>query len=289
MGTSLKQSVHRTHGGREPAFEERHALREEARSKPSLAVREPHVVFALPAYNESATLRALLESIHCAMLSARLPYEVVVVDDGSADDTGLIASQASFSLPVTLVEHETNQGLAAALRTGIRRALALCQPGDVVVTMDADNTHRPALVDRMVQMIGEGHDIVIGSRFRPGSRVIGVPWSRRAMTLCARLLFQAVHPIKGVRDYTCGFRAYRAELLERAMIDYGDNFVSEKGFSCMVDVLLKLRRYRPVIGETPMILRYDQKGGESKMRVLRTAWQTLGLIFRRRLQRASRQ
>jgi dolichol-phosphate mannosyltransferase len=251
----------------------------------SLSARRAEVVFMLPAYNESESLRPLLDAIHQAMTAARLPYSVVVVDDGSHDDTALIASQASFSMPVVLVEHETNQGLAAALRTGIRHAVSQSRAGDVIVIMDADNTQPPELVDRMVRLIREGHDVVIASRFRPGSRVVGVPWSRHALSMCARVLFQVLLPIKGVRDYTCGFRAYRAELLERALADYGDDFVSEKGFSCMVDVLLKLRKYRPIIGESPMILRYDQKGGQSKMRVMRTVWQTLSLIFRRRLQR----
>ncbi|MEM8866407.1 MAG: dolichol-phosphate mannosyltransferase, partial [Planctomycetota bacterium] len=63
--------------------------------------------------------------------------------------------------------------------------------------------------------------------------------------------------------------------------DYGDQFVTERGFSCMVDVLLKLRRRGLVMTEAPMILRYDLKGGASKMQVLRTTMQTLSLIGRR--------
>jgi dolichol-phosphate mannosyltransferase len=93
-------------------------------------------------------------------------------------------------------------------------------------------------------------------------------------------------PIPGVRDYTCGFRAYRASVLGASIEHYGDRFVTEKGFSCMVDVLLKLRRLRIngariVMGEAPMVLRYDLKGGVSKMRVLRTIRQTLSLVVRR--------
>lgn len=240
------------------------------------------IVVVLPAYNEGLSLGALLAGIERDMREAHLEYEVVVVDDGSSDDTHLIASRASFSMPVNCVVHERNQGLAAALRTGFNEALRRARPGDVIVTMDADNTHPPGLIPKLFRMIREGHDVAIASRFRSGARVLGVPVHRHLMSVAARLLFTLVFPIRGVRDYTCGYRAYRYEVLETAMTHFGDRFVSEQGFSCMVDVLLKLRHFKPVIGEAPLVLRYDLKGGVSKMAVTRTAWQTIKLLARRR-------
>lgn len=253
-------------------------------SESAIAQQTIHIV--LPAYNEAEALPPLLAAIHTALHKSDVEYSVIVVDDGSRDDTAIVASQASFHMPVMLVEHGVNQGLAAAIRTGFRAAIAQSNPGDVIFLMDADNTHPPALVHRMLGMIREGHDVVIASRYQPGARVVGVPWHRNLLSFGARGLFKLVFPIKGVRDYTCGFRAYKEEVLRRAMADYGDSFVSEKGFSCMVDVLLKLRRYDLIMGEVPLILRYDQKGGVSKMNVVRTIWQTLALMFRRRLKRA---
>jgi dolichol-phosphate mannosyltransferase len=249
---------------------------------------KPTIRVALPAFNEAESLEPLLESLHATLAAAGLPHEIVVVDDGSADDTAAIASRMSFAMPVRLVQHERNQGLAAALRTGLVDAVKHAAPGDIVVTMDSDNTHPAGLIPRMLQLVAEGHDVVIASRFQPGSRVIGVPFDRVLMSWGARLLFKLVLPIPGVRDYTCGFRAYRVEPLAAAINHYGDRFVSEQGFSCMVDVLLKLRKLRVngcpiVMGEAPMILRYDQKGGVSKMRVWRTVRQTLSLIARRRV------
>ncbi|TWT48710.1 glycosyltransferase family 2 protein [Botrimarina hoheduenensis] len=249
---------------------------------------KPTVRLALPAYNEAESLEMLLESLHRTLAAAEIPHEIVVVDDGSSDETAQIASAASFRLPVRLVRHEKNQGLAAALRTGFIDAVEHSAPEDIIITMDSDNTHPAGLMPRMIQMIGEGHDVVIASRFQSGARVIGVPFDRVLLSIAARILFKVAFPIRGVRDYTCGYRAYRAGMLAAAINHYGDRFVSEKGFSCMVDVLLKLRRLRidggPIVmGEAPMILRYDLKGGVSKMRVLRTIGQTLSLILRRRV------
>lgn len=243
---------------------------------------------ALPAYNEAESIGALIASLHASLESAGLPHQIVVVDDGSSDDTAQIVSRASFSLPVRLVQHHRNQGLAAALRTGLVDAVRHADPGDVILTMDSDNTHPAGLIPRMLSLVDEGHDVVIASRFQPGSRVIGVPFDRVLLSVAARWVFKLVLPIPGVRDYTCGYRAYRVAPLAAAIDVYGDRFVSETGFSCMVDVLLKLRNLRldgrkVVMGEAPMVLRYDMKGGVSKMRVLRTVVQTLSLVVRRRV------
>jgi dolichol-phosphate mannosyltransferase len=135
----------------------------------------------------------------------------------------------------------------------------------------------------MVRMIDEGHHVVIASRYRPGSHSVGVPLQRRALAWAASSLFRLALPIPGVRDYTCGYRAYRAHVIKDAIAEYGQDFVEQDGFQCMVDILLKLRRRPLVFGEVPVVLRYDLKEGGSKMRVWRTAAATLGLLLRRRL------
>ena len=147
--------------------------------------------------------------------------------------------------------------------------------------MDADDTHTPGLILRMVRMIREGHDVVIASRYRPGSRVVGLTWFRKVMSYGASWLFRFLMPIHGVRDFTCGFRAYRADVIQNAIKHYGDKFVDQDGFQCMVDILLKLRRMNLIFGEVPFILRYDYKEGASKMNVGRTVRKTLQLIVKR--------
>jgi dolichol-phosphate mannosyltransferase len=127
--------------------------------------------------------------------------------------------------------------------------------------------------------------VVIASRYRAESRVYGVPILRRVMSRAASLLMRLVFPIRGVRDFTCGYRAYRADVLRRAIDRYQGEFVNQDGFQCMVDILLKLRPLHLIFGEVPLLLRYDRKGGESKMRVAHTAKNTLVLLWRRRLGR----
>ncbi|QEG40375.1 glycosyltransferase [Roseimaritima ulvae] len=244
--------------------------------------RPAKVWLALPAYNEQQALPELMERIGEAFADSGMPYEVVIVDDGSQDDTLRIACQWSFQMPIHVLQHVRNEGLGVTIRDALREATDRAGERDIIVTMDADNTHPPGLIARMVENIGEGCDVVIASRFQNGARVIGVPPNRALLSIGARLLFTLLFPTRGVRDYTSGFRAYRAAALRRAFETYGDDFVGERGFSCMSDILLKLRAQGCMFGEVPLRLRYDQKGGASKMQVFKTIWLTVRLLTRRR-------
>lgn len=237
----------------------------------------------LPAFNEAACLGRLLEHLDEDLTEAGLPYQIIVVDDGSTDGTDAIAREYAARMPVSLVRHPQNLGLGAAIRDGLKHAADAAAPRDIIVTMDADDTHTPGLILRMSRMIYEGHDVVIASRYQPGSRTIGVPLHRRALSWGGSMLLRVVFPIQGVRDFTCGFRAYRAGVIQAALAQYGDAFLDQEGFQCMVDILLKLRRMHLIFGEVPFILRYDIKEGASKMRVGRTISRTLQLMLRRRL------
>ena len=238
------------------------------------------VLVVLPAYNEEEALTHFLGEIVETLTDANFEHEVIVVDDGSADRTAEVVRDASLSMPVRLIQHEQNQGLAAAIRTGLTAGAEAGEPNDVVVTMDADRTQRPEAILLMLEKIQSGCDLVIASRYRPGASVIGVPWHRNLLSLGGRALFQTLFPTKGVRDYTSGARAYRVSLLQAMIERFGDNLVSEEGFSCMVDVLLKARSMRPQFGEVPLNLRYDYKPGLSKMSVASNVWKTLCLAGR---------
>jgi dolichol-phosphate mannosyltransferase len=240
------------------------------------------VIIALPAYNEERTLPLLLQSIAAAMEENQIEYRVVVVNDGSSDGTAAAADRAAAHMPVERIDHPANRGLGTTIRTGLIAALEDAADRDIIVTMDSDNTHTPGLIARMVRGIREGNDVVIASRFQPGARIKGVPLYRRVLSRGASLLLRVVFPTPNVRDFTCGFRAYRAGVLKQAFDAFGDEFVAQSGFSCMVDILLKLRSLDAIMAEVPLVLRYDLKFGVSKMVVLRTIGETLRLVAVRR-------
>ncbi len=239
------------------------------------------VFLVLPAFNEAGNLPKLLDEVIAAFITARFDYSVIVVDDGSTDDTQQVLSLYAQKLPLRIFTHPRNEGLGATIRDCLLESSKLAGDEDIIVSMDADRSHDPGLVPRLVEMIREGHDVVIASRYRPLARVLGLTFHRRLISWSASIVFRTLFPIRGVRDYTCGFRAYRAIVLKRAFQKYGDSFVDQRGFQCMVDILLKLRKMQWVMGEAPMILRYDLKSGVSKMRLAETTFGTLRLITRR--------
>lgn len=243
------------------------------------------ITVVLPAYNEAEAITPLLRRIAAvAEQHYSSALKVIVVDDGSVDGTALRAREVSGA-DVRVIVHEHNQGLSAAIQTGLRAALQDSSDDDIIVTMDADDTHIPGLMPRMTRLIEEGNELVIASRYQPGAHVAGVPGMRQVLSTGMSWLFRIVYPVRGAKDYSCGYRAYRAGLLREAFTRWGDRFISERGFSCMVDILIKLTLLNAIITEVPMILRYDRKPGKSKMNVRKTVTQTLTLLVRRRLGR----
>ena len=246
--------------------------------------RDPRrILVVLPAYNEEHRIGKLLDHIDVSMEEAALHYQAIVVDDGSRDSTAEIVAEKAAYMPILLKTHEKNMGLGATIRDGILAAAEIARPRDIIVTMDADDTHTPGLILRMVRMIMEGCDVVIASRYQPGARVIGVPFARTLISYIGSWMFRLLFPIKGVKDFTCGYRAYRAEVIQDAAAQYGSQLFNQEGFQCMVDILLKLRKLSFIFGEVPMILRYDQKEGASKMNVGMTIKRTLCLMLRSKL------
>lgn len=242
------------------------------------------IIVTLPAYNEEIALPPLLNAIAQVRQTSLPELRVIVVDDGSADATADIVRRYAKTQPwIALVQHERNQGLSQAIQTGFQAALKDAAPDDVIVTLDADNTQPPEVIPDLIGQVMNGCDVVIASRFQPGAQVHGVPPLRRLYSRVMGILFQIIFPIRGVRDYSCGFRAYRVALLQRAYATYGDRFITERGFACMAEILCQLGRLDKVtFGEVPFVLRYDLKPTTTKMRVWRTIRETLGVALRYR-------
>jgi len=228
------------------------------------------IVVALPAYNEAARLETLLDRVHAAL--ADQPHRIVVVDDGSRDATPAILARRSQDLPLTVVTHPVNAGLAQTLHDGLQWVADHCADDDIVVTMDADDTHDPAYIAAMTARLRAGVDVVIASRFQPGSKVVGVPWHRRLFSWGVFVLLKLLLPIPGVRDYACGYRAAWVRSVRATLARYGDDLfqLRDWGFICTAELLWKLHTAGARCGEVPFVLRYDMKESVSRMRAGRT-------------------
>ncbi|MBW4674615.1 MAG: glycosyltransferase family 2 protein [Desmonostoc geniculatum HA4340-LM1] len=237
----------------------------------------------LPAYNEEESIRPLFQRFQQLQQISQMDIQLILVDDGSSDRTAETAIEQSQSLGVSLklVQHLKNGGLGQAIKTGFTTFLEISQEGDFLAAMDCDNTQPPELLIKMYDaMIAGGYDIAIASRYRKGSKVVGLSKFREFMSYGASWLFRIAARVPGVRDYTCGYRLYNRNFLTKLDVYYGDNLFTESGFACMIDLLLKAKVFQPRIVEIPMVLRYDQKPTASKMKILKTIVRTLKLLFK---------
>jgi dolichol-phosphate mannosyltransferase len=225
------------------------------------------VLIGLPAYNEEIALPRLLARIESLRQTSSEPMTVVVYNDGSTDATLATAHAWQGRLQLVVLDGVVNKGLGAGLRALVEYAATNGADDDVLVVMDGDDTHDPAQVEAMLARMAEGADVVIGSRYVRGALAQGVPPLRRVTALGAAALFKTIHPVRGVWDYTCGYRAYRVSVLKKAAAHYGDKLVAERDFACMVELLLKLNALGVRFAEIPLQLHYDQKPTTTKMGV----------------------
>lgn len=192
---------------------------------------------------------------------------VIVCNDGSSDRTAEMLGALDLDLPLEVIHHKVNRGLGETSRDLFERAAEVSGKGDIIVRLDCDDTHEPEFIPVLVEQLRKGYDVVIASRFAPGGGQLGVGDYRALISHCANVFMKVFFPIPRVREYSCGFRAYRAEVIKDAIAFYGNDFIQLKGlgFTCTLEKLVKLKLLGARFGEVPFLLRYDQKQSSSKM------------------------
>ena len=225
------------------------------------------IVILLPAYNEEKSLLALLPKLRDTMVSFGEAYRILVCDDGSTDATAEILNKFKNELPLDIITHRINRGLGETSRDLFERAAEISNVGDVIVRLDCDDTHEPKYILKIAERVRSGADVVIASRFARGGAQEGVSKYRSFVSLGANLFMKVFFPIRGVREYSNGFRGYRAEIIHEALSYYRNDFIQLKGlgFTCTLEKLVKLKLIGATFEEVPFILRYDQKKSSSKM------------------------
>lgn len=244
----------------------------------------PMLIVVLPAYDEAVAIPRLLARFQEVLPSLSLPSRILVVDDGSADGTAAAAAAfVTARAPVVVIRHPKNRGLHAAIDTGFRAALPQLPEDGFVLMMDADDTHPPDLIPLMLEHAARGRDVVIASRFEQGAEWHGRTFDRILFSYSVSWMLRLAFPMGGVKDYTCGYRLYRASILRAAYARWGENLLAEDSFACVLDLLLRLGMLGAKVSEVPLPLHYDRKPGKSKMDVTRTVRRILMLMAKRRV------
>jgi dolichol-phosphate mannosyltransferase len=213
------------------------------------------VCVVLPTYNEQENLEPMAAAILAALPEAQL----LIVDDSSPDGTGLLADTLAAAEPRVRVLHRADkEGLGAAYRQGFHAALD--QPATrAVVQMDADFSHDPRDLPRLLEPLMVDADLVLGTRYMPGGRTVGWPLHRqlisRAGTLFARTVLLLPY-----RDLTGGFKAWRREALEAIRLREAD----ASGYGFQIETTWWAHRRGARIRQVPIVFR-ERVAGHSKM------------------------
>lgn len=229
------------------------------------------IVF-LPAYNEEIALSRVVEKFDRVFKSLNQKYKIVVLDDGSRDATASVAKSLSGHYPIELLQHGKNQGLGATMVDGLRHVAEITAPDDVVITMDCDDTHDPQYVGSALKKIKEGYDVVILSRYQKGGGERGLSSVRSVLSRGAGLFLKVFFPIRGVQEYSCGYRVFKASIVKKAFNVFGEDFVKlpHMGFVVTPEILIKFRMLGARIVEVPFVLQYGLKPGASKNKPAKT-------------------
>jgi dolichol-phosphate mannosyltransferase len=225
------------------------------------------IIVLLPAYNEEASLPTLIPKLIKTLSAFGEEYKLIVCNDGSSDSTQKLLEKYAKDLPIEIIQHKINRGLGESCRDLFEKAAEIASLGDVILRLDCDDTHEPEFIPSIIEKLRAGYDVVIASRFASGGGQMGVSGYRALISKCANLFMKVFFPIPGLREYSCGFRGYRAEKIKEAITFYGNNFIQLKGlgFTCTLEKLVKLKLIGAKFGEVPFLLRYDQKQSASKM------------------------
>jgi dolichol-phosphate mannosyltransferase len=212
-------------------------------------------IVVVPTYNELDTISHTLD----ALLERPCHPDILVVDDNSPDGTAAIVKAAMAVEPerIHLLERPGKQGLGRAYAAGFAHAISTNRY-DVIVQMDADGSHAPSDVDRLVAAAADA-DLVIGSRYVSGGQSDGLSGPREALSrggnTYARLLLRA-----GVNDLTGGFKAWRSELLAALLAED----TASDGYGFQIEMTLRAARHGARIRELPITF-HERRAGHSKM------------------------
>lgn len=196
----------------------------------------------IPAYQESRAIDRVIT------IAKKYCTHVVVVDDGSTDNTGKIAEANG----ATVLRHPTNLGKGAALRTGFNYTIK--KQYDIIITLDGDLQHNPHSIPRFLDKIKQGYDIIVGSRYQTQSE--DMPFARKLSNLITTTVLRVFFKVP-VTDSQSGYRAFKRRVLETIP-------VRDNGFAAETEILIDAQRAGFLISEVPIATSYGEE--ESKIR-----------------------
>ena len=217
----------------------------------------PGTWLVLPTYNEAENIEPIVAAVLSHLSGAAAEHRVLVVDDASPDGTGVLADRIARDNPAVEVLHRTGKdGLGRAYLDGFR--VALDAGAELVMEMDADFSHDPADVPRLIRAADDA-DLVLGSRYVEGGGVAGWEWHRRVLSRGGCWYARTILGVP-VRDLTGGFKCFRRGVLETLDLDA----VHADGYGFQIEMTYRTLKAGFRVREIPIMF-HERRAGASKM------------------------
>ncbi len=216
----------------------------------------------MPVYNESENIIPLISSFSIVRESLQdFEIKLCFVDDSSPDGTGnVIRSQMVEMDWIDLLTREEKNGLGEAYISGFEHVFEKFDP-DYIGQMDSDLSHDPKAILHMAEFLRSGSDVVIGSRYVRGGKIVGWPLSRKIISRGGNAFARIVGGISGVKDCTSGYRIIKSKKLKKCL---DNEAIPVSGYSFLIHLLSSLIRSNCSISESPIIFK-ERVYGESKL------------------------
>jgi dolichol-phosphate mannosyltransferase len=235
------------------------------------------IYFIIPTYNEALNIPNLRISLKD--YAGREDAFFVFSDDCSSDGTIEIISEHFESENLKILKSKTNQGPGNAFNKGFDWVLDnYSNKDDVVITMEADCTSDIGILETMILLNKQGYHLVLASIYAQGGNFYKTSIFRRLISFTANLILRLVFDIK-VLTLSSFYRVYAIEKL-LALKNKHNEIITQKGFLCMLEVLIRFIRINAKVIEVPMIMKSDKRKGKSKMKILKTSLEYMWYILK---------
>jgi glycosyltransferase involved in cell wall biosynthesis len=240
------------------------------------------IYVCIPSYDEAPTVGLLLWKIRQVFAAFPREYQLLVLDDASADTTGEVLEPYARVLPLTLIRHTERQGYAASVEALLRKAVDLTDrpKRDAAILMHADFAHNPQVIPDLVRRIESGADLVVAE-----GRVEGEPSrARRLVRRHGPALLRGIVSVPGVKDVVSGFACVRLVALRNAIRSQSGRLLVTDGWAANAELYWRAGRYARRVETVQSVERHDLRSRPSRAQ----PWETVAALWAaRRALRAS--
>ena len=226
-------------------------------------------------FNEAENLKKLLPDLEREMQLVKRDFELLICLDGTSDESLEVINNFSQNCKIKVLPQINQRGLGLAYKRLFLEIVKTCHDNDLVISLDADNTHDPQQIGEMLTYFEKNSlDFLVASRFYGNSLMEDFPFYRKMISKGTSLLLQTIFAVKKIsgenlQDYTSGYRIYRVEKIKKLFAQEQNNFITEPEFTYTCEFIIKLSRIESRIDEIAISYDYGKKIGQSKLRIMR--------------------